>query len=274
MEDFAFIANPSSTEISSITGNIALNQQTCLLTLRDYNNQEKPDTPSADAIQPPLVKATSEKKSVQTKKRKKAFSSLKNLPNAPAQYPSDVADSSSMEMFLDANKLATEITEQAAQGGDNSELQLTPVVESETFAAQEILAQAMAMKPKGGEAQRACALKEHCISNTANNDSSYQLQESEELDPKYSKAKPVCNICGKVFSEASSLRRHMRIHKGVKPYVCQLCGKAFTQCNQLKTHVRTHTGRLLCLTVCGKAPVLSSLPPPACCRCHSSAVVQ
>ncbi|XP_036410776.1 myoneurin-like [Megalops cyprinoides] len=56
------------------------------------------------------------------------------------------------------------------------------------------------------------------------------------------RAKPVCYTCGKVFSEASSLRRHMRIHRGVKPYVCQLCDKAFTQCNQLKTHVRTHTG--------------------------------
>ncbi|NXS03507.1 MYNN protein, partial [Spizella passerina] len=64
----------------------------------------------------------------------------------------------------------------------------------------------------------------------------------------FSKAKPVCNTCGKVFSEASSLRRHMRIHKGVKPYVCQLCGKAFTQCNQLKTHVRTHTGKPLAVS--------------------------
>lgn len=266
MEDFAFIANPSSTEISSITGNIALNQQTCLLTLRDYNNQEKPDPPAADAVQPPVVKATPEKKSIQTKKRKKAFSSLKNLPNTPAQYLCDVAENSSVEMFLDANKLATEITEQAAQGGDISELQLTPVVESETFAAQEILVQAMTMTPKEGKLQQTCALKEHCTANIASDKSSYQLESSgEELDQKYSKAKPVCNTCGKVFSEASSLRRHMRIHKGVKPYVCQLCGKAFTQCNQLKTHVRTHTGRLfvlcsfVCLTVCEKALVS---PPP------------
>ncbi|XP_018596772.1 myoneurin isoform X2 [Scleropages formosus] len=56
------------------------------------------------------------------------------------------------------------------------------------------------------------------------------------------KEKPVCSTCGKTFSESSSLRRHIRIHKGVKPYECQLCGRAFRQGNQLKTHVRTHTG--------------------------------
>ncbi|XP_015267084.1 PREDICTED: myoneurin isoform X1 [Gekko japonicus] len=248
MEDFAFIANPSSTETSSITGNIALNQQTCLLTLRDYNNQEKSDAPLADAILPPAAKATPEKKPAQGKKRKTAFSAQKNLLDKSAQYPSDVIEDSSGEMFFDANKLATEITEQAAQGGENSELQLTPVVESETLTAQEILAQeiliqTMPMKPKRGKAQQDCALKEHCLSNISNDNNSYQLESlGEELDPKHPKAKPVCNTCGKVFSEASSLRRHMRIHKGVKPYVCQLCGKAFTQCNQLKTHVRTHTG--------------------------------
>ncbi|XP_039622608.1 myoneurin-like [Polypterus senegalus] len=63
-----------------------------------------------------------------------------------------------------------------------------------------------------------------------------------ELSERQSKRKPLCSACGKVFSETSSLQRHMRIHKGEKPYICQLCGKAFTQCNQLKTHTRTHTG--------------------------------
>ncbi|NXA07007.1 MYNN protein, partial [Sapayoa aenigma] len=245
MEDFAFIANPSSTETSSITGNVEMNQQTCLLTLRDYNNREKADVAAAAAelVQPLAKKAALEKKSPQPKKRKKNFSPPKSTENKSLQYQSDVTDGTSTEMFLDANKLATQITEQAAQGSDNSELQLAAVVESETLAAQDILAQTIAAKQKRGKAQQNCALKEHCMSNIASDKGSYQLESSgEELDQKYSKAKPVCNTCGKVFSEASSLRRHMRIHKGVKPYVCQLCGKAFTQCNQLKTHVRTHTG--------------------------------
>ncbi|XP_037697076.1 myoneurin isoform X2 [Choloepus didactylus] len=240
MEDFAFIASPSSTEISSITGNIELNQQTCLLTLRDYNNREKSEV-STDLIQANPKQGAFAKKSSQTKKKKKAFNSQKTGQNKTVQYPSDILENASVELFLDANKLSTPRTEQVAPRNDNSELELTSVVEN-TFPAQDIV-QTVTTKRKRGKSQPNCALKEHSMSNIASVKNPYELESSgEELDQRYSKAKPMCNTCGKVFSEASSLRRHMRIHKGVKPYVCHLCGKAFTQCNQLKTHVRTHTG--------------------------------
>ncbi|EGW05112.1 Myoneurin [Cricetulus griseus] len=240
MEDFAFIASPSSTEISSITGNIELNQQTCLLTLRDYNNREKSDV-STDLVQANPKQRALAKKSSQSKKKKKAFNSQKPGQNKSVQYPSDALESTSVELFLDTNKLSPPVVEQVIQGNDNSELELTSVAEN-TFPAQDIV-QTVTVKRKRGKSQSHCALKEHSMSNIASVKSPYELETvGEELDPRYSKAKPMCNTCGKVFSEASSLRRHMRIHKGVKPYVCHLCGKAFTQCNQLKTHVRTHTG--------------------------------
>ncbi|XP_023479050.2 myoneurin isoform X2 [Equus caballus] len=240
MEDFAFIANPSSTEISSITGNIELNQQTCLLTLRDYNSREKSEA-SSDLVQANPKQGALAKRSSQTKKKKKAFNSQKTGQNKTVQYPSDILENASVELFLDANKLSTPGIEQVAPRNDNSELELTSVVEN-TFPTQDSV-QTVTVKRKRGKSQPNCALKEHSMSNIASVKNSYELESSgEELDQRYSKAKPMCNTCGKVFSEASSLRRHMRIHKGVKPYVCHLCGKAFTQCNQLKTHVRTHTG--------------------------------
>lgn len=72
----------------------------------------------------------------------------------------------------------------------------------------------------------------------------WEEEEEEEKDIKVlqNKLRPICNICGNLFSEMSSLRRHMRIHKGLKPYQCQLCGRCFRQGNQLKTHLRIHTG--------------------------------
>jgi uncharacterized Zn-finger protein len=241
MEDFAFIASPSSTEISSITGNIELNQQACLLTLRDYNNREKSEV-STDSVQANPKPRALTKKSSQSKKKKKAFSSQKPGQSKAVQYPSDVLESASVELFLETSKLSSPVVEQIIQGNDSSELELTSVVEN-TFPTQDIV-QTVTVKRKRRKSQSHCALKEHSMSNIASVKSPYELENAgEELDARFSKAKPMCNTCGKVFSEASSLRRHMRIHKGVKPYVCHLCGKAFTQCNQLKTHVRTHTGK-------------------------------
>ncbi|XP_048203108.1 myoneurin isoform X4 [Perognathus longimembris pacificus] len=239
MEDFAFIASPSSTEMSSITGNIELNQQSCLLTLRDYNNREKSEV-SEDLGQANPKQGALAKKSSQTKKKKKAFNSQKTGQNKTLQYSGDILENTSAQS-LDANKLSTSVVEQVAQRNDHSELELTSVVEN-TSPAQDAV-QTPTVKRKRGKSQPNCALKEHSLSNIASVRSPYEVENSgEELDQRYSKAKPMCNTCGKIFSEASSLRRHMRIHKGVKPYVCHLCGKAFTQCNQLKTHVRTHTG--------------------------------
>ena len=35
----------------------------------------------------------------------------------------------------------------------------------------------------------------------------------------------VCVVCGKAFTQASSLIAHVRQHTGEKPYVCDRCGK-------------------------------------------------
>lgn len=53
-----------------------------------------------------------------------------------------------------------------------------------------------------------------------------------------------CQICGKKFTLARLLNRHLKCHSDVKRYLCTFCGKGFNDTFDLKRHTRTHTGRL------------------------------
>lgn len=52
-----------------------------------------------------------------------------------------------------------------------------------------------------------------------------------------------CSICGKRFTLARLLNRHLKCHSDVKRYLCTFCGKGFNDTFDLKRHTRTHTGK-------------------------------
>uniref|UniRef100_A0A671LWE5 C2H2-type domain-containing protein n=1 Tax=Sinocyclocheilus anshuiensis TaxID=1608454 RepID=A0A671LWE5_9TELE len=48
-----------------------------------------------------------------------------------------------------------------------------------------------------------------------------------------------CRFCGRAFASPDSLKKHLRLHKGNKPFRCLDCGKNFAR--YLRRHILTHT---------------------------------
>ncbi|XP_075058196.1 myoneurin [Mixophyes fleayi] len=181
-------------------------------------------------------------KAPRSKKWKRTMRSHQKVPKTVIEQQNPVSGTPP-DLSLDINELTDMLVNQATQDKDNCLLPFTTALTCESLVTEDGVTQSARVKRKRAKSQQNGALKEHCMANIVSATNVCKMEGLvKDLDQKYFKNKPTCNTCGKVFSEASSLRRHMRIHKGVKPYVCHLCGKAFTQCNQLKTHVRTHTG--------------------------------
>ncbi|XP_053710318.1 oocyte zinc finger protein XlCOF19-like isoform X2 [Synchiropus splendidus] len=63
-----------------------------------------------------------------------------------------------------------------------------------------------------------------------------------------------CSHCGKCFSKAANLKRHMTIHNGEKSFNCSQCCKSFTRKDTLKKHMKFHTGeKPFSCSLCGQS---------------------
>uniref|UniRef100_A0A3P8YDG5 C2H2-type domain-containing protein n=1 Tax=Esox lucius TaxID=8010 RepID=A0A3P8YDG5_ESOLU len=54
--------------------------------------------------------------------------------------------------------------------------------------------------------------------------------------PDGPKPELICGVCHRLFSSASSLTAHMRLHRGGRALSCQHCGKAFIHNKRLQSH--------------------------------------
>ncbi|KAM4694488.1 uncharacterized protein O3C94_004991 [Discoglossus pictus] len=81
---------------------------------------------------------------------------------------------------------------------------------------------------------------------------SHSHLEAKPIPPTGQKAF-ACSECGKYFSLATNLNRHMKTHTGEKPFDCLECGKGFFRATHLHQHMRTHTGeKPFTCSECGK----------------------
>lgn len=52
-----------------------------------------------------------------------------------------------------------------------------------------------------------------------------------------------CQVCSKVFGNASALAKHKLTHSDERKYVCSMCGKAFKRQDHLNGHMLTHRNK-------------------------------
>ena len=71
----------------------------------------------------------------------------------------------------------------------------------------------------------------------------HQIQKEEttvnKRGAKRKRTQHECDVCEKRFTQASNLKRHMRIHTNERPYECDVCEKRFTTSSNLQRHVRS-----------------------------------
>ena len=91
---------------------------------------------------------------------------------------------------------------------------------------------------------------------------------SVSAPPKPAKKDLKCEICQREYTRSSTLKRHLRIHSGEKPYSCEVCQKSFYQASDLTQHLRVHTGErpFKCTLCTGAFSQLSALSRHL--RCH------
>lgn len=61
-----------------------------------------------------------------------------------------------------------------------------------------------------------------------------------ELHMRSEHVRFVCRLCLNSFTLSCNLRRHMKLHAGVRPHICSHCSATFSRSTDLKIHMKKH----------------------------------
>jgi len=61
-----------------------------------------------------------------------------------------------------------------------------------------------------------------------------------EIHMRYVHKRFLCKICFNAFTLSCNLRRHMKLHAGVRPHACEHCDSSFSRSTDLRIHMRKH----------------------------------
>lgn len=124
-------------------------------------------------------------------------------------------------------------------------------VKNETYQSNDIV-----LDFEDSEANDLLLGDNHCrYMNSAFSSNSYTFENIKQDVKMHCK----CPYCAKQYPSYLHLKRHIRMHIGVKSHVCDVCSKGFVQSIDLVRHRRIHTGeRPYKCALCGYSAVQES----------------
>jgi uncharacterized Zn-finger protein len=121
--------------------------------------------------------------------------------------------------------------------GDNGSSPFSPDV----FLMPPLDNQKGLMPFSGGRARSnsALSLLDESFSDSSFLQSATPKRQRSASNPNPDKKKKTfyCHLCPTTFSRNHDLKRHIRIHLGIRPHKCQTCPKTFTRADALHRHV-------------------------------------
>jgi len=82
------------------------------------------------------------------------------------------------------------------------------------------------------------AAEEYNVEGAEEGDGSEMMYDGELPAPEVEVIDTICSICHKQYSSVKTLKRHMMIHTGEKPFQCPFCGRCFNQSHVMKRHAK------------------------------------